>query len=324
MIFKELRTKLESLWKKYHRKVYLKFLKTVGFTKDKTSRNLFRLFQFALYAIIFVFIINIFSLGTSNFGEWGDFFGGVLNPILTFLTFMGLLITIVLQQTELKESRKEFSKSANALIEQSNSLVQQNFEATFFRLLDKFENQSVHLIRIYLEDEFKEKCETNRDFRYKGFEYLRYEIYKYKEYYQKDDPDCTSEDAYYGLSRGGNTKILLEDYFKSFKFILDFISHSEIKNKGIYFKIFVSDLTNGEQVLMFYHILFEDYSKSVKNLVEAYSLFEYIGWRGLSDQCWDITKYKKSAYGDNQEILSIFEHCQQEIKNYKNNKETKS
>jgi hypothetical protein len=34
-------------------------------------------------------------------GEWGDFFGGVLNPLLTFLTFMGLLITIILQQQEL-------------------------------------------------------------------------------------------------------------------------------------------------------------------------------------------------------------------------------
>ena len=101
-----------------HRRFYRRFLRIIGFSKDKISRNLFRLFQFALYASLVVFTINLFSLGKSSFGEWGDFFGGVLNPILTFLTFMGLLITIILQQSELKESRKEFKRSADALSEQ--------------------------------------------------------------------------------------------------------------------------------------------------------------------------------------------------------------
>ena len=50
----------------------------------------------------------------NHIGALGDFFGGTLNPILTFLTFVGLLITIVLQQAELSEARKEFKKSANS------------------------------------------------------------------------------------------------------------------------------------------------------------------------------------------------------------------
>jgi hypothetical protein len=126
-------------WKKYNANLYRKFLKTIGFTKDKTSRNLFKLFQFALYAIVIVFIINIFSIGKSGFGEWGDFFGGVLNPILTFLTFMGLLITIILQQTELKQSRKEFQG-------QKESLENQEFDNKFFQMLNLLNNISDRLV----------------------------------------------------------------------------------------------------------------------------------------------------------------------------------
>jgi len=128
--------KIKELWGNIHIKIYKIFLHVIGFSHDKTSRRLFRLFQVAIYITILVFIINLFSIGKSSFGEWGDFFGGVLNPFLTFLTFMGLLITIILQQTELKESREEFKRSADALFEQSKNLQKQNFENTFFNLID--------------------------------------------------------------------------------------------------------------------------------------------------------------------------------------------
>ncbi|GEP10257.1 hypothetical protein MGN01_21020 [Methylobacterium gnaphalii] len=45
----------------------------------------------------------------TRLGQVGDFFGGVLNPLLTFLTFIGVLATIFLQREELKETREEVS-----------------------------------------------------------------------------------------------------------------------------------------------------------------------------------------------------------------------
>lgn len=302
--------------KKYNIKAYKQFLKTIGYSNDKTSRNLFRLFQFAIYAIFLVFFINIFSLGTSSFGEWGDFFGGVLNPILTFLTFMGLLITIVLQQKELRESKNEFKKSADALLDQSDSFRKQNFESTFFKLIEKFEEQSVNLIRIYIDDNTVKEYVNNYDIRHFGFEYLRYNIYKYQEYYVKISGKCSSKEAYCGLSEQGNTQILLEDYFKNFKFLISFIENSNLIDKGIYYKIFFSNLTNGEQVILFYHILYEDTSNSIKLIIEKYSLFEYIGWKGLTDSCLDIVKYNINAYGNNTAIILTYEHCLEKINSY--------
>lgn len=102
-------------WKEYNVSLYRQFLHIVGYTGDKTSRNLFRLFQIAIF----------FVIGKSSFGEWGDFFGGVLNPLLAFLTFLGLLITIILQQKELKQSRKKFEG-------QKVALQNQEFDNKFF------------------------------------------------------------------------------------------------------------------------------------------------------------------------------------------------
>lgn len=79
-------------------------------------------------------------------GQMGDFFGGTLNPILAFLSFCLLLITIKLQSKELKNSRKELSKSSKALKKQSKSLKLQNFENTFFKMLD-LHNKTVNELK---------------------------------------------------------------------------------------------------------------------------------------------------------------------------------
>lgn len=68
-------------------------------------------------------------------GAWGDFFGGVANPLLTFLTFGAVLITLWLQQQELGLTRKELSRSASALESQIDVTKKQRDENTFFQLL---------------------------------------------------------------------------------------------------------------------------------------------------------------------------------------------
>lgn len=118
-------------------------------------RPLFRLAQLAGIAALTVLVIDIlFGLGvydiianvgkdtvelrsdeasankfSEKLGPFGDFFGGVLNPIFTFLTFFGLILTIVIQRMELRLAREEYQKTASALTTQA-------IEATFFNILD--------------------------------------------------------------------------------------------------------------------------------------------------------------------------------------------
>ena len=47
-------------------------------------------------------------------GVTGDFLGGVINPILSFFSFIAILYTISLQSKELQATRSELSRTAAA------------------------------------------------------------------------------------------------------------------------------------------------------------------------------------------------------------------
>ena len=104
----------------------------------------------AVIAIVFFFYFLNFnynynlSSNQSDWGTFGDFIGGTLNPILSFFSLIALLFTIALQSKELESTRIELKRSASAqentekiLYEQSKTLARQQFESTFFSLLDQ-------------------------------------------------------------------------------------------------------------------------------------------------------------------------------------------
>lgn len=124
-------------------------------TEGAGSAGLFYLFITAGGATVTAFvlagILKYYHVDSADVGTFGDFIGGTLNPILTFLTFMGLLITIVLQQAELRETRREMKRSAKALESQSSAADRQNFESTFFQMLT-LHNTIVNSIDLYRRD----------------------------------------------------------------------------------------------------------------------------------------------------------------------------
>jgi hypothetical protein len=87
-----------------------------------------------------------------NWAKVGDFFGGILSPIFAFLGLILLVVTLrlnlkelALSRSELALTREEVAKSSDALEEQaksleaqSESLQRQNFESTFFHLMELF------------------------------------------------------------------------------------------------------------------------------------------------------------------------------------------
>lgn len=123
----------------------------------KTKLVLFAVSSFIILLFVFgLYFYKFALLGLSNnqelWGQFGDFIGGTLNPILAFLSFMALLYTIKIQteelglsRKELKETKEELKESRIAQQEQSESLKLQNqatklqmFENTFFKLVELF------------------------------------------------------------------------------------------------------------------------------------------------------------------------------------------
>jgi uncharacterized membrane protein len=117
-----------------------KFEEFIAPASDGSKASLFWLFVIATAFLVGVLIAGLFWKGSTSAMNYGTFVGGILGPGLTFITFMALLITIVLQQTELADTRKELAASAKALEDQHVSLDRQNFETTFFQMLTLHNN----------------------------------------------------------------------------------------------------------------------------------------------------------------------------------------
>jgi uncharacterized membrane protein len=94
-------------------------------------------------------------------GQFGDFMGGTLNPILSFLALLALLLTIVMQSYELRLTRQEMElsrvaqqKTEVALADQANTLREQLAEArrsanteAFLRAVDRLQEENVRRAR---------------------------------------------------------------------------------------------------------------------------------------------------------------------------------
>jgi len=118
------------------------------------------------------------SRGSEIWGQFGDYIGGVLNPVLGFLTFTGLLFTIALQYRELEQARQANLRQAEELDAaretrdaalaaqraQVQLMVRQNDQITQKQKLDDLDKsirlQSVDLTE-YLEDHAFDRPDMN-------------------------------------------------------------------------------------------------------------------------------------------------------------------
>ncbi|WP_430454954.1 hypothetical protein [Rheinheimera sp.] len=128
--------KKRSISKKFD--FYLRYFKraTTGRNYEKTSTKL-DIYLFCVFIGSIVLVpIGLFLDGTRSWSispdpmEWGvvgDFFGGMLNPILAFASFIALLYTIKLQTTEMESTRLE-AQLSRKLQEQSTKLALENIE----------------------------------------------------------------------------------------------------------------------------------------------------------------------------------------------------
>lgn len=92
-----------------------------------------------LASLIFYFYTFYGALSHANdvWGQFGDFFGGTVNPLLSFLSLMALLLTIALQSKEQERAASYQEKIEKNLNDQQVAQLKKQFEGTFFSLLDQ-------------------------------------------------------------------------------------------------------------------------------------------------------------------------------------------
>ncbi|MFO4727604.1 hypothetical protein V5H10_17460 [Vibrio cholerae] len=93
------------------------------------------------YTIVITSYIKNFgttwSLEQGDWGTFGDFVGGTLNPMFSFMALIALLITIILQGKELEQTRIELKRTADANEKQSTYLSAQQERDDTYRLISK-------------------------------------------------------------------------------------------------------------------------------------------------------------------------------------------
>lgn len=279
-------------------------------SNDTDESALFSLFKIALIGIVIVFVVNLL-FNREGLGAWGDFFGGVLNPILTFLTFMGLLITIVLQQKELKEARNEFTRQSEALEKQQYEMTVQSFDNKFFQMLELF---NFVKINVKSEFDFKKQREKLESFILETIEQNQRNIVKnYYSFFESNFVRFNNEyDTIF--------KYYFLNLFQLLKYIDDNADSLEEAKK--YSNIIRAQLSKDELVLLLCNCIgvqkftTNDYQK----LVEKFEFFEHLRWNDLAinkkmNPVIDtlVVKYDKKVFGKNDGMLQQLGYAQKRV-----------
>lgn len=272
--------------------------------------------------LLVFYFINIFNLDTTKKADWGtfgDFIGGTLNPIFALFSLFAIIYTIKIQteelelsREELRETRKELKESRIAQQEQSESLKLQNeatklqiFENTFFKLLELFNAELKNLILEIKVDQSDYiningiKISYNRKYDELTFGQLlgKPVIVNLLKLFKMN---------YFPLYDKYNFKIenITGAYFGQIYQILKFIDDSFIEKKidkpQRYVNIFRAQFTKDELEFLFYHCLGIIGKRKFKELVEKYQFFEHIIFN--SDIKMKLSKYNINAFGKNENI----------------------
>ncbi len=136
--------------------VYQKRMDMIGRNEKFTKGAIITILMLALIALFVIPIYYAFNFNgpisddQAVWGAFGDYMGGILNPILSFLALIAILSTLLLQRSELDITRNELEltrselrrsasaqeKSEETLSNQNNVILWQKFDSTFSTLLD--------------------------------------------------------------------------------------------------------------------------------------------------------------------------------------------
>jgi hypothetical protein len=221
---------------------------------NQAQNRSFDIGRWSTISIVFFLIISIwFILGYSvdtrflqdedRAGKFGDAYGYV-NSFFASLAFAGLVVSILLQRKELKETREEFEKQSVAFVEQNETLSLQRFENTFFEVVKTHRVRSESLSApgfrqgVCLLEDVVKNFVPDEDYNSGAYS-------KHAEYYSGKIKN--------GLSLKDCTSYYMESIRNVFHVIYDSPLVTE-KHKPYYYHLLFVLMTNEEKSFLHYHL----------------------------------------------------------------------
>ncbi|MDX7923378.1 putative phage abortive infection protein [Aeromonas media] len=222
-----------------------------------------------------------------SLGEFGDVYGA-LNTLFSGLAFSGVIISIVLQSIELRATRKEMNSQVLQFEQQTEAMLKQVFESSFFSMMNLHNDISSNLRS---EDKFKILFWKLNEIAEKTPSYRKALIEHLNSVYEKFMREAYSD---------------IGHYFRYIYQIMKFIDKSKLSEdeKSVYMNILRAQFSNYELLLLFVNCLCYKRSDKFKCLVEKYGFFEHIYEADLNTlminmntfKIYDENKLHKSPY----------------------------
>lgn len=249
------------------------FLGRLSSSSAKRERLLFWLLigaALAMGLVVLTAFVPAFVGGSAreDFGSFGDFVGGVLNPILTFIMFIVLIFTIILQQKELSLAREEFQRTASAM-------ERENFEATVFRLASQI-REGVNSTDLVHEGVTHSGTDA-----FKAFYERLEEIYEEADHPARGDHIKSYDAVYeeYGHDFGHYYRLLYFTFrhIKKSKEVWDSRSDGtrDTLDVDFYTKLIRAQISDYERLVFFYNFL-SGRSDNFTDLIDEFAIFDNI------------------------------------------------
>ena len=261
---------------------------------------LLTIFGVILLWILTIIVLPMFFPDISERGQFGDSFGAI-NALFSGLAFAGAIWAILMKKKELAR-QQELENTLEEIKGQKETLQKQNFESSFFQLLDKH-NEIVNSMQI------QEKACSGR-------ECFGYMLREFRDAY--DRYKGAEEEFWAGMAKNldearqlmlgwANDKYeqlfdqyqpYVGPYFQHLYSFAKFVDQNDFpkdyETKKFYTDLIRAQLSRDELGLLFYHGLSNRGAK-FKILVEKYALFKDIPSKVLINADHKVL-YDESAY----------------------------
>lgn len=218
----------------------------------------------------------------------GEFFGGAVGSIWALAGVILFYLALIYQRRELELQRQELLETRYILDGQSKTIEIQQFENTFFQLLD---------FHLAAARNIESQDEGN------GFDKMYSEFKKSiadtKRKRKKDRSASTLDSESFEIAFRkvfDGYRNTLSHYIESYKALL-FLVDEKSKDPNFYVNIIKPHLTEQEVLIQFYYLLLYDKQNKFKKVVETYGLFERLNFRAVKMiDPFHLEELKDSAY----------------------------
>lgn len=249
------------------------------------------------YAVVFRALP--FDQNPGAWGSFGDFIGGLLNPLISLFTLIVAVSVWKLQKTELEETRK-------AVKEQGTIAEQQRREQRFFDLLNLYQETLKTFIfensigKAALSNWSKmftphtQDCLIFLSHGWADFEYHYEEKDQYSGYSVHKTATRSISNQQVAISWASFSPAL-DHYFRTVFAILGELEKLLGSDHWHYAKLFRAQFSRDELTLLAFNLLFDDEGKKMRSIVYKYGLLKHLANTKLRD--YAIEELNPEAFG---------------------------